>query len=544
MKSPAQRVVIPGSERMAPAPAGPPSPPQQQLRVTVRVRPKTPLAAWIDAPEMTDQPPQARTYLSREELASQLGAAPADLARVTRFARAHGLTVVGKDAAARSVQLAGTAAKFSVAFGTALHEYESPEGPFRGRTGPLTVPASLAGIVEGVFGLDNRPQAVAHFQLRRPSGGVGAGGLTAAAGVGQSFTPPELARLYDFPAGLDGAGQCIGIIELGGGFKPADLKAYFQRLKLPVPKVKVVRIDGARNRPTTPDSADSEVLLDLEVAAAVAPGAQLVVYFAPNTSQGFLNAVTAAIHDQQNRPAIISISWGAAEPTWTGQAMDQFDQAFQAASLIGVTVCCAAGDNGSGDGAADGQPHVDFPASSPHVLACGGTTLVAAAGAGGGIARETVWNAGPASATGGGVSAHFPTPLYQQHLTLPGAGPQTAPPLAGRGVPDVAGNADPATGYEVRVDGQDSVIGGTSAVAPLWAGLLACLNQRLGKPVGFLNPLLYGSLAGRAGLRDITSGTNGAFAAAPGWDACTGWGSPNGSALLAALQALSTPAAS
>ncbi|RZK59526.1 MAG: peptidase S53, partial [Hymenobacter sp.] len=152
------------------------------------------------------------------------------------------------------------------------------------------------------------------------------------------------------------------------------------------------------------------------------------------------------------------------------------------------------------------------------------------------ISSEVVWNEGPNSATGGGLSAHFAVPAYQHNLQLPTA---TQP---GRGLPDVAGDADPNTGYQVRVDGQNMVIGGTSAVAPLWAGLLALLNQKLPQPVGFLNPLLYGPLAGKGATHDIVSGTNGAFTAGPGWDACTGWGSPQGTALLAALQAGGPPA--
>ena len=505
------------------------------MQVTVRVRPKQDWASVASATGLADVAPQDRTYLTREQLEQQLGASAADIAQVTHFAQGHGLTVVYANTAERSIQLAGTAAAFSAAFGTSLHEVESPQGTFRGRTGRLTVPDNLGGVIEGVFGLDNRPQANPHFQFKRP----GAGRI-AARGATQAFTPPELARLYDFPAGLDGKGQCIAIVELGGGFRPQDLKAYFHRLGLPVPTVKVVRIDGAQNLPTTADSDDGEVLLDIEVAAAVAPGAHIVVYFAPNTSQGFLNAVSAAVHDKENKPSVISISWGAAESNWTAQAMNQFDQVFQAAALVGVTVCCASGDNGSSDGETDGQPHVDFPASSPYALACGGTRLAAATK---GIASEVVWNVGKDSATGGGVSSHFPVPAYQQQLRLPAKGKsKKTAALTGRGVPDVAGNADPNTGYEVRVDGQDMVIGGTSAVAPLWAGLLARYNQKLSKPVGFLNPLLYGSLANKGVVRDITTGNNGAYAAAVGWDACTGWGSPNGQALLAALEAMGQPA--
>ena len=192
---------------------------------------------------------------------------------------------------------------------------------------------------------------------------------------------------------------------------------------------------------------------------------------------------------------------------------------------MGVTVCCASGDNGSKDGETDGKEHVDFPASSPFALGCGGTKLV---GSGTSITNENVWNENPAnSATGGGVSDFFPVPAYQVAAGVP---PSANPPgnHAGRGVPDVAGDADPATGYLVRVDeDKEFVIGGTSAVAPLWAGLIALMNQKLAHPVGFLNPLLYGSVAGTGSFPEtLRQGTTGAYSSKPGWDACTGWGSP------------------
>ena len=532
MQAPQNRTIVRGSERTAlpQARAVRPTAPDEQLEVTVRLRPQG-VPADLSPSAFADQAPAARTYLTRYELAARMSAAPQDVAAVTAFAAAHGLAVVRADAAQCYVVLAGPAAALETAFGTALHQYESPAGRYRGRTGPLTVPSALGDIVAGVFGLDNRPQARPHFQVRGPVGGA-----VVARAAGPSFTPPALAQLYNFPAGLDGRGQCIGIIELGGGFRPDDLTAYFTRLKLPVPAVATVGVDGGSNQPTTAQGADGEVMLDIEVAAGVAPGARLVVYFAPNTTQGFLDAVTMAVHDQVNQPTVISISWGGPENTWTTGALDQFNQAFQAAALLGVTVCCAAGDNGSGDGVADGQPHADFPASSPFALACGGTKLTAA---GAKISSEVVWNAGPGSATGGGISAHFPVPDYQKNLRLPTAA-KAKVTRPGRGLPDVAGNADPASGYEVRVDGQDLVIGGTSAVAPLWAGLVALFNQKLAKPAGFLHPLLYGSLADKGLLHDIVSGTNGAYAARTGWDACTGWGSPNGAALLGALAAAPT----
>jgi kumamolisin len=329
----------------------------------------------------------------------------------------------------------------------------------------------------------------------------------------------------------DGSGQCVGIIELGGGFPLDDLTNYFTSLNLPVAQVISVSVDGGTNSPSTPDSADGEVLLDIEVVGAIVPAAKIVVYFAPNTDQGFLDAITTAVHDSVNQPSVISISWGSAEANWTSQALTNFDEAFQSAAAMGVTVCAASGDNGSSDGLNDGNDHVDFPASSSFVLGCGGTTLQASNGQ---INNEVVWNNQPAGggATGGGVSGFFSLPSWQNGFGVP---PVQAGQTGGRGVPDVGGNADPSTGYNVLVDGQSMVIGGTSAVAPLFAALVARINQITGKAVGFLNPLIYTQAAEQAGFHDITDGNNGDFSAAVGWDPCTGLGSPDGAQLLAAL---------
>jgi kumamolisin len=523
MVNSSKRHTIPGSDKQPVAGARPVGPvrPDERIEVTLRLR-----AKGGDAQQggvLDDTPPAQRRYLSRDDYAAAHGTDQQDIDKVAAFAKAHGLAVVESNASRRSVVLSGDAASLGAAFGVTLQHYEHDGGTYRGREGTLSVPDDLAGIVEGVFGLDNRPQADPHFQHFD-----GARKLRARASG--SFTPPALAKLYDFPTGLDGTGQCIGIIELGGGFKPQDISTYFKGLGLPVPQVKAVLVDHARNSPTNSNSADAEVMLDIEVAAAVAPKALIAVYFAPNTDQGFLDAITTAVHDAANKPSVISISWGGAESTWTAQSMTQYDQAFQAAAAMGVTICCASGDSGSSDGVGDGKAHVDFPASSPNVLGCGGTKLVAAGNA---IGSEVVWNEGASSATGGGVSAFFALPSYQKAANVP---PIAGSTKTGRGVPDVAGDADPATGYEVRVDGQNLVIGGTSAVAPLWSGLIALLNQKLGHPVGFLNPLLYGSLAGRGVVHDITSGSNGSYQARAGWDPCTGWGSPDGAKLLRALQ--------
>jgi kumamolisin len=513
-------VPLAGAQTLGPAPS------DERFEITVRVRPKAPLPESAYAPSLG-----RRQYLTREQYSAAHGADAADIGKVIAFAQQAGLVVVDSNAARRSVFLSGTAGQIAAAFGTTIEQVEHEAGVSRRCTAPLNVPAELAGIIEGVFGISDTPLAKPHFKLGAPIEAI------VPAAASGSFTPVEVARLYDFPTGLDGSGQCIGIIELGGGYRSLDLKKYFGSLHLPVPKVTTVSVDGGKNSPGLPTGADGEVMLDIEVAGAVAPMASIAVYFAPNTDKGFLDAITTAIHDNVNKPSVISISWGAPEKDWTEQALTSFDAAFQEAAALGVTICCAAGDAGSGDQnpdngtQPDGLAHADFPGSSPHVLCCGGTRLVAGGGA---IASETVWNDDPTkSASGGGVSDFFALPSYQSaHIVPPSANPGGK---VGRGVPDVAGNADPQTGYRIRVDLLSFVVGGTSAVAPLWAGLIALMNQKLPQPVGFLNPLLYGQLVGSGSLRDITSGDIGAYKAGPGWDACSGWGSPVGAKLLQTL---------
>jgi kumamolisin len=520
------RVPLPHSERRAPpgTRVGPVDP-QERVEVTVRVRSRS-KTGLPSVGEMSARLPRDRQYLKREELRDLHGADPKDLERIRAFANQHGLTVIEESVARRSIRLSGTAAAMKDAFGVDLARYTHGGVTFRGRTGPIYLPAELTPLVEGVFGLDTRPQARPHF--RRLGTDKRAGAVAVASRETTAYTPPQLAALYDFPAGATGQGQCIGIIELGGGYQLTDLNAYFTQLKLPTPQVVSVSVDGGQNAPSGPDGPDAEVDLDIEVAGAIAPQARIVVYFAPNTDQGFLDAVTTAVHDTTNAPSVISISWGAPESDWTAQAMLSMDEAFQEAAAVGVTVCCAAGDGGSSDGVQDGQPHVDFPASSPFALGCGGTKLLSS---GATIANEVVWNDPGDGATGGGVSQQFALPSWQANASVP---PSPKAGFKGRGVPDVAGDASPTTGYTVIVDGLTTVVGGTSAVAPLWAGLCALINQRMGKPVGYLNPVLY-PLTGKGPFHDITQGTNGAYSAGPGWDPCTGLGTPDGTRVMNAL---------
>jgi kumamolisin len=508
---------IPGSERkpLAGAVATEELDRSETIAVTIVLRARTSTTA---AARSVMEPPLAeRTYVDRASFAETYGADPADVRAVETFVREAGLHVTGSDAARRSVFARGPLSDVERAFGAQVRSVRHEGQTVRSRVGGLSVPQALAGIVVGVFGIDNRPQARAQFRRSSKS-----------AAANTSYTPPQVAKAYQFPSG-NGAGQTIALIELGGGYVQSDLDTYFSSLGVGSPSVTSVATDGVNNEPAgDPNSADGEVMLDIEVVGSIAPGAAIVVYFAPNTDQGFLDAITAAIHDTKHAPSIVSISWGGPESTWTQQALTNFDAAFADAVVLGVSVFIAAGDSGSTDGVAGGAAHVDFPASSPHVTACGGTRLHLTGSKRG---SESVWNDGASGgATGGGISDVFAVPTYQSAADVPPSA--NANGRVGRGVPDVAGDADPETGYQTRVDGTDVVVGGTSAVAPLWAALTALGNQEFGKPLGFLNPGLY---ANPSAFHDITKGSNGAYSAKSGWDPCTGLGTPDGVKLIAAL---------
>lgn len=517
-------VAIPGSERMpiAGATVTGPCDPHEQVRATIVLRSRKPKPDQ----ETLEQVVARGGRLTRAQLAARYGADPQDVKQVERFARASGLTVSEVNWGARTLNVSGTAESFHKAFRVELVHFKHLGGMHRGYKGVVSVPTEMEGVIQDVLGLDNRPHARPHFRI--------APKVNPKAATSGTFTARQVAELYDFPTTVNGHGESIGIIELGGGYNASDLSTYFSSLGIsPAPEVTAVSVDGASNSPTgDANGPDAEVMLDIEVAGAVAPGAEIAVYFAPNTDAGFLDAINQAAMDKTNSPSVISISWGGPESTWSAQSMQSFNSAFQSVAALGITVCVAVGDQGSTDGVDDGKAHVDFPASSPYALACGGTHL---AGSGTTITDEVVWNDLPNNgATGGGVSATFPPPSWQANAKVPPSvnpGNQT-----GRGVPDVAGDADPFTGYQVDVDGTNTVVGGTSAVAPLWAGLIALMNQSLGKSVGYLNPTLYTQIALSSGtFRDITAGNNGSYSAAPGWDACTGWGTPNGNAILSNL---------
>lgn len=447
------------------------------MLVTIKVKAKNDAHSYMTAHHLSQLPIHARRHLSPGEFDQWHGSDPTTIQNIAIYAQLHGLTVYEACTKQRHVIVEGDRGTIEAAFGHSIY----------------------ASDIEAVLGLN--PDPVIKPYMRPATAAV------------TPLTTAQVAQLYNFPAGLDGNGQTIALVELGGGYTQTDLDQYFTGVGLPTPAIVSVPVLTGTNSPG--QDADGEVLLDIEVAGTIAPKSKIAVYFAPNTSQGFVQAITKAAHDQINQPSVISISWGGPENTWSRSDITAMNNAIRDALLLGVTVTVAAGDNGSGDG--ERGNHVDFPASSPYALACGGTRLLA-------TGEQSVWNDGTkGGATGGGISATIVKPSYQSKINIPF-----------RGVPDVAGNADPDSGYLVVVHGKQIPIGGTSAVAPLWAGLIALLNQHNGKRLGGINTLLY--TTARPGLNEVLVGNNGAFKAGPNWNACTGLGTPDGTKLMNLLK--------
>ena len=514
MPSPTAVRPIEGSERR-PAPGArrvAAENPSAKLSVTIRVRRRT------DAPSLpvhhnADTP---TGHLSREEFAERFGASKADLDLVVAFARAKGLEIEETSTARRIVKVFGTVEQMNQAFGVDLGRYESPTEEYRGREGAVTMPQDVSQRRRGRIWTRQPPDGAPRRNARRSAAAEGVWPDQRARRHGRrahrfgpalnvaALTPPQVASLYDYPVTPGAAGQTIGLIEFGGGFAQGDLNQFFSGLGggLTAPTPTVVGMDGVTNNPGVDINEDGEVTLDICVASSVAANADVAVYFAPWTEQGWVDIITSAVHDATNNPSVLSISWGWPEFegidgfTWTQQAINAVNQTFQDAAALGVTVFVASGDSGSDCGQGDAVAHVLYPASDPFVSSCGGTRISDVSGA---SFTETTW-AQSFGTTGGGISDFFSLPTYQIGAGVPlsaNDGHQ------GRGIPDIAGNADPASGYNLVVDGSSFPgVGGTSATAPLYAALVALCNARLGRSVGFLNPLLY-ALNNTGVIRDI-----------------------------------------
>lgn len=483
--------------------------------------------------------PSERPRLSAEEFAAQYGASQEDIDPVTKFARDHNLTVVEIHPDQRTVLVSGTLTHMCQAFAVNLSMYEHEvvrrrgEKPrketYRGRDGFIYIPKNLTDIVIGVFGLDNRR-------------------IIKCNGADPPNTNPistaTICKLYNFPTN-SAAGQTIGILS-EAGYMASDISSTFGGHP---PTVTDVTVDASND-----GTADGETTQDICIAATAAPGAAIAVYFTTYSQQGWVDLINRVVHPHAGDPvcSVLSSSFYVADgddaATLSSESvsiswLQAVTLAFQDAAIQGVTICIASGDTGTDSKVGDGKAHIQYPASDPWVLSVGGTTIGNVSGS---TFDEYVWNDNT-GATGGGISDFFARPGYQSGAGVPAS---LNDGHTGRGAPDVAGNASPNAAYSgITINGVSSSGNGTSASSPLWAGLIAVINAALGVNVGFVNPAIY--QVGSAGFRDITgapgptdNGLNGVagYPVGSGWDAATGWGSPNGVALLDGLRAIYTRA--
>ncbi|WP_193182960.1 S53 family peptidase [Nisaea sediminum] len=459
---------------------------------------------------LKDPEPGASGRVTRVELAATRRSATRDaISRIAAYAGRNGFTLTAVEPAKLRVKLTGPAYRHEAAFRIRLAHFHHPRGRYRGYWGPLYCPAGLAELLEAILGHETAPVGRSHLQ---PVLDVGAA---------KPMLANRIATLYGFPQ-QSAAGQTVAILEFGGGYLQSDMAVAARAMGVPVPEIVALSVDGGSQDFAGGAGASVEVALDMQVVAGAAPGARLAVYFAANAARSFVDATLDALHDQQNAPSVISISWGGAEEGWSQAGMQAMNRALADAARLGVSVFISSGDLLAPDGVRDGRVHVNFPASSPWATGCGGTLLDTSGGA---IASETVWNSG-AAGTGGGVSRVWPLPAYQANASVP---VNLESGQAGRGVPDVAADADPQSGFWVFVDGNPSPVGGTSAVAPLWAGFTALVNaaraEKQKPPVGFLNPLLYGN---PSLLKPVTSGNNKPAGTNTGYDATSGYSATTG----------------
>ncbi len=512
--------------------------------------------------------PAARPALSRQELEAVNCPDEAHFAAVRRFAADHDLDVISESGFRHDVILEGSAAAMNTAFAVELHDYEHDGAAFRSHAAAPTVPAELADIVVGVIGLDSYPLTGPHSAAGPRSTEV--------------FTPLELREHYDFPEST-GQGQRIAILAFGKcGFHQSDIDTYFsETLGMTAPSVNVCSVDGAEcdpapmkilhdaigrlNRGETDFSylepemmllcrATMEATMDIQVAGAVASDAHIDVFFAPNDVHGWYHALYAALEGScgAGGPAdVISASWGASESTWSDK-IHCLEPALEKAQQLHVPICCSSGDFGSLNArptAKDMDARVNYPASSSHVIACGGTSIVRSGDSRVDVAWKTATTFGE-EGTGGGVSGFLDMPDFQASADIPKHADIHGnvwrrdgldADFRGRGVPDVAAFAD--IGYRTYIGGHEMFYGGTSASTPLWAGLIACVKESLGRAPGWLNHVIYDpELA--AGFVPVTRGDNrigdtdaAYFEAREGWNACCGLGVPRGQALAACLAA-------
>ena len=480
--------------------------------------------------------PPHREYFGYEDFHDRMGASREDVGQLANLAEQQQLQVADINYARRCVRLSGTVQQFNRFFTISLNTYRLNSQEYRSYEGLLQIPAPLENIIEGIFGLDTRPVDVKRNYYD---------GFNEATPFSQISI---LKNLYNWPQ-WTADGQTIGVLEFGGGYweqsgQAVDAELSFGFNRLPMPGIVSYSVDGAMNLPGEEIGADNETILDIFMAGGCAVGSTIVVYFAPAipSEQNILDAFDAMIHPDpgQPRPSVLSISWAFLEFEGWLDMMQVVNTKLEEAANLGITIFSATGDTGScftgGDGnPVDNKAHVCFPACSPWVTACGGTIISNLIG---NTFEEKTWNDTGGGATGGGISEVFDLPWWQTWSNVPLS---VNNGKKGRGIPDIAGNASPYSGCILYYYEQFEYGGGTSAVAPMYAGLIATFNAGLSKRVGFLNPTLY-SDAGKSCIRNIADDGNNSYSGAlantpyynsgPGWNACTGLGVIDGMQLF------------
>jgi subtilase family serine protease len=462
------------------------------------------------------QSPSYHKYLSVQEFTERFGPTEADYAAALHFAEANSLTVIDTAANRMVIDVDATAATIENAFHITLSVYQHPTenrtfyAPDREPTLDLDVP------LLHISGLDN--YTLPHAKNIKPSQLSSGARKTTGSGPGGDFIGSDMRAAYYGSGPLNGKGQSVGLFEYAG-YEINDVKSYFKEVKQPfnIP-VKGVSLNGVSLKCPPSNCDDSEQVLDIEMAASMAPHLSQIVVYVGSSDVSIFNQMAA-----DNTSKQVSCSWG-----WSDDE-SSLDPIFEEMGAQGQSIFVATGDNGSGT-----PGDVVWPADDPYITAVGGTDLTTT-GPGGAWKSETGWNGSAGSPSKNGV----PIPSYQLLAGVINSSNGGSTTL--RNYPDVAAEAN-TNQYSCYDGGCFGGNGGTSYAAPQWAGLTAMANEQAvskGKPtLGFLNPAIYEIGVGTSydsDFHDITSGSNGGYKAVVGYDLVTGWGSPQGPNLIKAL---------
>jgi kumamolisin len=469
--------------------------------------------------------------LGHDEYVYQFGAVKDEVILVADWATDHNLTVIEANINSATVKLSGTAEQYNNIFNITLQTVTANDREYITHTGSITIPTDIDAVVDLILGLDNSVSFSHNAILETTTPGPLDPNLIS------SPTPVDLALAYKFPRApggdlVQGNGACVAIIELGGGWTTQNLTSTFGRISQPNPTVVDVSVDGGVNDGGADVGSSGEVMLDIYCVGAVVPAAKIAMYFAPNSFQGFIDTIITPTNDTVNNPSVISVSWGTTDSNWGSTSRNAFETALAAAVVKGITVFIAAGDYGVRALSGGTTYTVQYPATSPYCVCAGGTVI--SINNDYSIASEVPWGtSGGSYAGGGGVSTIFSVPTWQTGFsskTYPGG---TVASLTGRGIPDVSAMATGYTFYYGAANYTGTFVG-TSATAPLLAGMMARLNAMSQKRIGFVNVDWYAVRT--TAFNDQTTGDNHGgntvgYMADTGWDAATGLGTPIGTEL-------------